>query len=47
LKPNEDCDDSNCLKRQLEKQLNPTVEEEIVQPVQTEVTHETNEWGKN
>jgi hypothetical protein len=45
LKPNDDCDDSYCRKRQLEQQLNPTIIEENSQPTVTEVTHESNEWG--
>lgn len=46
LKPNDDCDDSYCRKRQLEQQSNPTIIEENPQPTNTEVTHESNEWGK-
>jgi len=45
LKPNDDCDDSYCRKRQLEQQSNPTVIEETPQPTNTEVIHESNEWG--
>ncbi|CAF1200643.1 unnamed protein product [Rotaria sordida] len=45
LKPNDDCDDSYCRKRQLEKQLNPIVIEENPQQTTTEVVHESNEWG--
>ncbi|CAF0913903.1 unnamed protein product [Adineta steineri] len=45
LKPNEECDDSFCRKRQLEQQSNPTVVEETPQPVNVEVVHEENDWG--
>ncbi|CAM4795124.1 unnamed protein product [Rotaria magnacalcarata] len=45
LKPNDDCDDSFCRKRQLEKQLNPIIIEETVQPTNIEVVHDSNEWG--
>ncbi|CAF3325740.1 unnamed protein product [Rotaria sp. Silwood2] len=45
LKPNEDCDDSYCRKRQLEQQLNPIVIEENLQQTTTEVVHDSNEWG--
>ncbi|CAF1315594.1 unnamed protein product [Rotaria sordida] len=45
LKPNDDCDDSYCRKRQLEIQLNPIVIEENPQQTTTEVVHESNEWG--
>ncbi|CAF3810700.1 unnamed protein product [Rotaria sp. Silwood1] len=45
LKPNEDCDDSYCRKRQLEHQLHPVVIEENVPTINTEVVHESNEWG--
>lgn len=45
MKPNEDCDDSYCRKRQLEHQANPIVVEENVPQTITEVVHESNEWG--
>jgi len=45
LKPNEECDDSFCCRRQIEQKSKPQVIEETAQPVSTEVTHESNEWG--
>ncbi|UJR31934.1 hypothetical protein I4U23_019407 [Adineta vaga] len=45
LRPNEECDDSFCRKRQLEQQLSPPIIEEKPQLTNTEVTHESNEWG--
>jgi ubiquitin-like modifier-activating enzyme 5 len=48
LKPNTNCDDFKCLKKQEEYQLylkdNPLVEVEEVKE-DTEVVHEDNDWG--
>lgn len=46
LKPNEDCDDFHCRKRQAEQKLKEPLPEEVVTVSNdNEVTHESNEWG--
>jgi len=46
LKPNDECDDNFCRKRQLEQKSKPILIEEKTQEIKNvEVTHETNEWG--
>ncbi|CRL04213.1 CLUMA_CG017304, isoform A [Clunio marinus] len=45
LRPNPQCDDRWCLKRQKEFQARPKVDIPIVDEKVTEIVHETNEWG--